>query len=235
MKQIKYLGYIVGDGCLKIDPDMYALVSYPVPKTTRQVRRFFGMTGWYRLFISNYSSIMAPLTDLLKKGKKLVWSSAAQESFEHLKIVNASQPQSSKILISISHFLYNAMPVPLVSEVYYFKTIMMERNTLLHMFHKNSMLHNAITVLECLAAILSVKKFRAYVEGFPFTIITDHASLKWLMDQKDLSGRLARWSLKLQRFCFSIEHRKGTQKNVSDALSRVNMDEIVFDLTQMNK
>jgi len=84
----------------------------------------------------------------------------------------------------------------------------------------------SITELECYAAILSITKFRAYVDGMPFKVITDHASLKWLMSQKDLSGRLARWSLRLQAFDFTIEHRKGSLNVVPDALSRVHMEEL---------
>jgi len=49
-----------------------------------------------------------------------------------------------------------------------------------------------------------------------FTIITDHASLKWLMAMKDLSGRLARWSFQLQGYYFCIEHRKGSKNNVGE-------------------
>ena len=82
----------------------------------------------------------------------------------------------------------------------------------------------SVTELECLAAILSLKKFRAYVEGQDFTIVTDHASLKWLMQQSDLSGRLARWSLKLQGYRFKIMHRRGSQNIVPDALSRQNFE-----------
>jgi len=39
----------------------------------------------------------------------------------------------------------------------------------------------SVTEKECLAAIVSVKRFRPSVEGHDFTIVTDHASLKWLM------------------------------------------------------
>lgn len=42
-----------------------------------------------------------------------------------------------------------------------------------------------VTELECLAAIVSVNKFRPYIEGLNFRIITDHSSFKWLMSQKE--------------------------------------------------
>lgn len=85
-----------------------------------------------------------------------------------------------------------------------------------------------ITELECLAVVMAVKKFRPYIEGQEFKVVTDHASLKWLMGQRDLSGRLARWSLKLQSFNFTIEHRKGRENVVPDTLSRAHEDEIVL-------
>ncbi|KAH8342261.1 hypothetical protein KR074_002587, partial [Drosophila pseudoananassae] len=83
-----------------------------------------------------------------------------------------------------------------------------------------------VTEQECLAALVSIKKFRAYVEGLEFTVITDHASLKWLMSQNDLNTRLARWALKLQGFRFAIEHRRGKLNVVPDVLSRVEHEQI---------
>ncbi len=63
------------------------------------------------------------------------------------------------------------------------------------------------------------------MEGHEFKIITDHASLKWLLkwlSNTNLSTRLARWALSLQRYRFTTEHRKGS-KNV---LSWLNENEI---------
>ncbi len=55
LKEIKYLGYVVGNGCMKVDPEKtVAVVSFPVPKTLRYIRRFMGMTGWYCKFNQNY-------------------------------------------------------------------------------------------------------------------------------------------------------------------------------------
>lgn len=52
------------------------------------------------------------------------------------------------------------------------------------------------------------------------------------MNQKDLTGRLARWSLKLQAFDFCIEHRKGSANVVPDTLSRAPVDELQLVVTQ---
>lgn len=70
----------------------------------------------------------------------------------------------------------------------------------------------------------------AYVDETPFKIITDYASLKQLMIQKDLSGRLARWSLKLQTFDFVIEYRKGSANIVPVVLLRMHTEGAIYTL-----
>lgn len=77
-----------------------------------------------------------------------------------------------------------------------------------------------------LRSLNALKKFRPYVEGQDFVVVTDHASLQWLMSQTDLSGRLARWSLKLQGYRMKIEHRRGSQNVVPDTLSRQNFNPV---------
>ncbi|KAE9289896.1 hypothetical protein PR003_g25429 [Phytophthora rubi] len=62
--------------------------------------------------------------------------------------------------------------------------------------------------------------FRPYLYGRAFTIITDHAALKWLMTRPNLAGRLHRWSLVLQEYEFQVEYRPGSTYVVADALSR---------------
>ncbi|RXN29484.1 reverse ribonuclease [Labeo rohita] len=73
---------------------------------------------------------------------------------------------------------------------------------------------------EYLGVIWGLEHFIPYIEGLHVTIYTDHNSLRWLMNRPNPSGRLARWSLRLQDFDFSIVHKPGVQNNVPDALSR---------------
>jgi len=57
LKRVDYLGYLVGEGTLQVNPNKISAVSeFPIPKTQKQLRRFLGMTGWYhhfKLFLSH--------------------------------------------------------------------------------------------------------------------------------------------------------------------------------------
>ena len=93
MRQVRYLGYIVGDGCINADPEkIRAIVDFLPPKSLKHFRRFLGMCGWYRRFIENFSNISAPLTDLLKKTDKFEWTNEANVSFSKLKACLISAP-----------------------------------------------------------------------------------------------------------------------------------------------
>jgi hypothetical protein len=233
-REVKYLGHIVGGGVLRADPEKVdSIVQYPVPKSVRQVRRFLGMCGYYRRYVQNFSDIAVGLTNLLKSPKaKFLWTPAANESFEKLKQAMVSSPvlitpDYKKMFIlccDASKEGVGCVLAQLDEEGH-------ERPVAYMSKRLNSAQRNySVSELECLAAVLAIKKFRAYIEGQPFKVITDHASLKWLMTQKDLTGRLARWSLKLQGFNFEIEHRKGTENIVPDSLSRVYSEEALDEI-----
>lgn len=76
------------------------------------------------------------------------------------------------------------------------------------------------TERECLAVFRRVEKFRPYIDGVSFTVVTDHSSLRWLQNLKEPHGKLARWAVRLQAFDIKFVHRPGSQMTVPDALSR---------------
>lgn len=230
-REVRYLGFVVGDGSIKTDEEkVKAVAEFPVPKTPRQLRRFLGMTGWYRRFVKNYASVASSLHDCLSKEriKKFTLSSEAQHAFDCLKQCLISAPVLVNPDFTKRFYIQCDASSQGVGGVLFQIDNEGNEHPIAYMSAKlNKAQRNySVTELECYAAVLSVKKFRAYVEGLPFTIITDHASLRWLMSQKELSGRLARWSLKLQSFNFDIQHRKGSENVVPDALSRAHMEEI---------
>ena len=61
---------------------------------------------------------------------------------------------------------------------------------------------------ECLAIVLAIKHFKAYLMGKQFIIQTDHRALQWLHKFKEKNTRLTHWSLLLQPYNFTVEHQK---------------------------
>ena len=73
---------------------------------------------------------------------------------------------------------------------------------------------------EMLAIMHALAKFRSYLVGGKFVIKTDHNSIKYFMNQRDLNDRQQKWITKLQAYNFDIEFVKGKKNVVADALSR---------------
>jgi hypothetical protein len=81
-----YLGFIVGRGELKIDPQkVRVILEWPQPKNVTEVRSFVGACQYVRKFIRNFSMIAAPLHGLTKASAKFVWEAEHVDAFKTLK------------------------------------------------------------------------------------------------------------------------------------------------------
>ena len=80
--------------------------------------------------------------------------------------------------------------------------------------------HHSIYHKEMLAILHVLTKFRQYLVGGKFKVKTDHNSLKYFLEQKELNERQQKWVSKIQAYDFEIEYVKGKNNVVDDALSR---------------
>ena len=84
---VKYLGHIVGRGQVRpLDAKIQTIAKFPIPTQRKELARFLGMAGYYRNFCLNFLEIAAPLTNLLSKKVKFVWTDDCQLAFITPKI-----------------------------------------------------------------------------------------------------------------------------------------------------
>ncbi|GIY89418.1 endonuclease [Caerostris extrusa] len=83
--------------------------------------------------------------------------------------------------------------------------------------------------LEVLAVVEALKKFRIYLLGNKFKIVTDCSAFEKTMGKGDLVTRVVRWVLLLEEFDYEITHRPGDRMKHVDALSRYPVMKIVDD------
>lgn len=75
--------------------------------------------------------------------------------------------------------------------------------------------------LEMLAVVKLIERFHIYLYGIQFTVIINCHALVYAINKAHLSPRIARWTLRLQSYSFTVFHRPGTKIAHVDALSRV--------------
>lgn len=74
--------------------------------------------------------------------------------------------------------------------------------------------------LETLAIVYALERFKIYLKGIPFTVITDCNALAQTLDKKHTNTRIARWTMYFSDYNFTIQHRPGCSMTHVDALSR---------------
>jgi hypothetical protein len=93
IKEVPFLSHVVLLEGIVVDPDkVKEVLKWKSPITVSEVQCFLGLAGYYRRFIPNFSKITKPITRLLKKGKKYLWSEACDEAFKHLKRLLTTSP-----------------------------------------------------------------------------------------------------------------------------------------------
>ncbi|KAH9318924.1 hypothetical protein KI387_020693, partial [Taxus chinensis] len=217
------LGHVVSRDGIGIDPNKVSKIKeLPSPMNRSKLRSFLGHVGYYRRFIKNFSKIAQPLTQFLKKDVTYELGNKAHEAFGQLKESLVSSPVLKNLDWSKPFIVYtDASDAALGSTL-----SQKDENGNEHPIYFGSRqmssaeVNYTVTEKEALAIIFAVKKFRNYLLGKKFLVVTDHQALKYIVNKPNPSGRIARWIILLQEFEFDIIDRPGKKHVNADALSR---------------
>ncbi|GFX55706.1 hypothetical protein TNCV_3427771 [Trichonephila clavipes] len=224
-KKIEFLGHIVESGTIKPSPTKtLAVRKFPEPTTIKQVQSFLGLTGYFRKYIKDYSKIAKPLSDLTRKENLFVFFFGTQqkEAFEKLKKIMSEGP----ILHLYKYGRKTELHTDACKQGYGAILLQEAEDGKLHPVYYMSKKTNTAEEkydsyeLEVLAIINALKKFRVYLLGQHFKIVTDCSAFQKTMQKKELITRIARWALQLEEVDYEIEHRAGSRMKHVDALSR---------------
>jgi hypothetical protein len=213
---VKFLGHTISKEGISVDPSkVQEVMDWKPPK--HQIRNFLGLASYYRRFILDFSKIAKPMTELLNKGVKFVWSEDCEKAFHTLRqhLTTAPvlvQPDNSKPFEVFCDASGTGLGCVLMQE----NRVIAYASRSLRPHEVNYPTHD----LELAAVVYALKICWHYLMGNHCNIFTDHKSLKYIFTQSELNMRQRRWLELIKDYDLEVHYHPGKANVVADALSR---------------
>lgn len=222
-KEVKFLGYRLSTkGIVPLESGLQKIGDFAEPKNRKQLQSFIGVCTYYRQFVVKYANLLEPFRDLLKEKQSWSWSPEHSVAFQELK-------EGFSKCISIEYYdPSKTFCVQTDASLQGISGILFQTDengdhhviSLVSRGLQKAEYNYTISELEMLAIVYSVDKFRTYLMGQHFEIITDHKALTYVNQTDFHNSRLMRWSLVLQQYDFDIRYCPGQTNVPADFFSR---------------
>jgi hypothetical protein len=214
---VAYLGHTLSAHGVAMDQDkVSSVITWPQPQSARGLRGFLGLAGYYRRFIKDFGTIVAPLTQLLRKDA-FQWTESATPAFSNLKTALSTAP-----VLHLPDFSQQFV-VDCDASGTGFGAVLHQGAGPLAFFSKPFAARHLKTAAyerELIGLVHVVRHWRPYLWGSKFLVRTNHYALKYMLDQRLSTVPQHQWISKLFGFDFTVEYRPGRLNIVADALSR---------------
>ena len=220
---INTLGYLISEGTIKPDPDrMQPLHDLPVPHDPPSLKRALGLFSYYSQWVDKFSDLIRPLL-----GDPIFpLSEEAVASFHNMKslVVKACIicPKDSEVLVlesDASDFALSACLNQSGKPVAFFSRTLKA--------HERK--HAAVEKEAC-AIVEACRKWRHFLTGKRFLLITDQEAVSYMFDKanrgKIKNTKIQRWRVELSCFDFDIKYRPGPDNVTADCLTRAHCSAI---------
>jgi hypothetical protein len=178
LKEVSFLGHVVSNGGIAVDlSKVQDVLNWKPPTNVSEIHSFLGLAGYYRRFIEGFSKLAKPMTALLEKNAKFIWSDKCQANFEELKKRLTTAPVLTLPDLSKSFSIYcDAYRLGLGCVLIQEGRVVAYASRQLRKHELNYPTHD----LELAAVVHALKIWRHYLIGHKSDIYTDHKSLKYI-------------------------------------------------------
>lgn len=218
MESVVFLGFVVSSKGVSVDEEkVKAIREWPTPKNANEVRSFHGLASFYRRFVRNFSSIAAPLNELVKKNVTFKWDDVHEYAFNSLKDKLTNAP-----LLCLPNF-DKAFEIECDASGVGIGAVLMQDSKPIAYFSEKlsgAALNYPTYDKELYALVRTLQNWQHYLWPREFVIHSDHQSLKFLSSQGKLQKRHAKWLEFIEMFPYVIKYKNGKENIVADALSR---------------
>ena len=230
--ELRYMGHTLSKHGLKIDDMKVKAVRDAKPPTNAsEVKSLLGLVGFCSKFIPNYATIAEPLRKLTRKHEPWVWAIEQQTAFEKLKecLTSAQVMAYYNPAAEETQVICDGSPCGLGAILNQkqangeMKPVAYASRTLTPVERRYSQ-----TEREALAVLFAVERFRVYLYGTQFTVLSDSKALERIFTSKHVTTpRIQNMVLKLQPYDFKVRYLPGPQMP-ADILSRAPLADSDF-------
>ena len=226
-KHLQYLGHLVSEEGFKPLPEkIKSIKNMPPLKTTKEVKQFLGLAGYYRKFVPRFTDLSRPLTHLTRQSIEFQWTEKCQKSFNNLRelltknpILRYPDPSKDYILFTdTSKFGY----VGILTQEYEDNGIKKNHPVCyVSGLFRGSQPNWAALTKEAYTIYKSVRKLTFYITGHNIKVKSNHLPLKKFLEKKTLNANVNNWAVELEQFKIELDWISGVKNMLADSLSRL--------------
>ena len=234
LSKIEYVGRVISsDGLSMSKEKIEAVLDFPRPKDNTSLRTLLGVANYFRGFVPNHSTIVAPLHRMIDhsaaKRSSIVWTAESITAFRDIRIAISRCP--------LMHFLDDVSPIRLYTDASAYGIGGVLFQIVDEVWKPIAFVSKSLTPVQLNWSTIQTEAYAIFtcctqlghlIRDRPFTIHTDHKNLTYMT--KNSSSMVARWYIALQEFDYTLHFVKGSQNTIADAMSRLcpNLTELAL-------
>lgn len=184
---------------------MSAIQNWPTPTSVIEVHNFHCLETFYYRFMWNFNSLVAPITECMKKGR-FFWGEKQEGSFNSLK-----QKMSTTLVLALPSF-DKLFKVECDASIVGIDTILSQKGRPVEFFSEKlneGRSRWTIYELEFCVVIRALKHWEHYIIQRQFVLYSDFYTLKFINTQNNLNQMHAQWISFMKKFTMVLKHKSG--------------------------